>query len=114
MDILPRIIRLRDAPDYLGMNKNYFNASVRPCLTEIPIGDKGVGFDRLELDEWVAYTKSSSGRPPQRRQIWDAEENPPCQDLPKEMTSGGWKKWSTARELEKVLAQATKQKQRNM
>src|SRR5438876_272379 len=111
MKILPRIIRLRDAPDYLGMNKNYFNADVRPCLTEIPIGDKGVGFDRLELDTWVAYTKNSSGRPAKRRILWDADkENRPSQDSFKEMKSGGLKKWSTAKELEKVLAQTIMKK----
>ena len=31
---LPRIIRLRDAPAYLGMDKNRFNAEVRPHLHE--------------------------------------------------------------------------------
>lgn len=50
MKIQPKVIRLRDAPAYLGMNKNYFNQQVRPYLTEIPIGEKGIGFDRLELD----------------------------------------------------------------
>ena len=49
----PRIIRLRDAPAYLGMDRNLFNAEVRPFLTEIPIGVQGIGFDRLELDAWV-------------------------------------------------------------
>jgi hypothetical protein len=64
MEILPKIIRLRDAPVYLGTNKNYFNMQIRPYLTEIPIGDIGIGFDRLELDLWVEYTKGASGRPP--------------------------------------------------
>ena len=27
---LPRIIRFRDAPHYLGMDRNRFNAEVRP------------------------------------------------------------------------------------
>lgn len=48
--ITPRLIRLRDAPAYLGMDRNRFNAEVRPCLTEIPIGKQGIAFDRLELD----------------------------------------------------------------
>jgi len=34
----PRLIRFRDAPGYLGMDRNRFNAEVRPALTEIPIG----------------------------------------------------------------------------
>lgn len=51
--ILPRIIRLRDAPDYLGMDKNRFNAAVRPRLHEKRMGKQGVAFDRLELDAWA-------------------------------------------------------------
>ena len=46
----PRFVRLRDAPRYLGMNKNRFNRNVRPQITNIPIGIQGVAFDRLELD----------------------------------------------------------------
>ena len=44
--ILPRFIRFRDAPGYLGMDKDRFNAEVRPYLIEIPIGKQGVAFDR--------------------------------------------------------------------
>lgn len=47
--ILARFIRLRDAPDYLGMNRNRFNREVRPFITEIPIGGQGIAFDRLDL-----------------------------------------------------------------
>ena len=46
----PRLLRFRDAPRYLGMDRNRFNAEVRPHLTQIPIGRPGVAFDRLELD----------------------------------------------------------------
>jgi hypothetical protein len=48
--LLPRLIRIRDVPEYLGMDRNRFNAEVRPCLTAIPIGRQGIAFDRLELD----------------------------------------------------------------
>ncbi len=51
--LLPRFIRLRDAPFYLVMDRNRFNAEVRQFLTRIPIGRQGVAFDRLELDAWV-------------------------------------------------------------
>jgi predicted DNA-binding transcriptional regulator AlpA len=63
MDILPRLIRYRDAPNYLGMDRNRFDAEVRPSLTEIPIGDRGIAFDRLDLDAWVEEYKSRNGRP---------------------------------------------------
>ena len=48
--IAPRLIRLRDAPGYLGMDRNRFNADVRPTLIEIPIGRQGIAVDRLDLD----------------------------------------------------------------
>ena len=56
--VIPRLIRLRDAPFYLGMDRNRFNAEVRPYLTQIPIGEQGIAFDRLELDAWVEQYKS--------------------------------------------------------
>src|SRR5690606_19679273 len=59
---LPRLLRFRDAPRYLGMDRNRFNAEVRPYLTNIPIGRQGIAFDRLELDAWVDEYKSRNGR----------------------------------------------------
>ena len=73
----PRILRFRDAPGYLGMDRNRFNAEVRPCVTEIPIGKQGIGFDRLELDAWVDDYKSRNGRPARKGdKSWDANEYP--------------------------------------
>ena len=62
----PRVLRLRDAPRYLGMDRNRFNAEVRPYLTKIPIGRQGVAFDRLELDAWWEQYKSATGVPRQK------------------------------------------------
>lgn len=62
--ILPRLIRLRDIPHYLGMDPNRFNAEVRPYLIEIPIGKQGIAFDRIDLDAWVDEYKERYGRPP--------------------------------------------------
>jgi len=61
--ILPRFIRLRDAPRYLGMDERRFNAEVRGALTEVPIGAQGIAFDRLELDAWADDYKARNGRP---------------------------------------------------
>jgi hypothetical protein len=109
MEILPKIIRLRDVPVYLGTNKNYFNTQIRPYLTEIPIGDIGIGFDRLELDQWVEYTKGASGRPPKRRPPWEKETE--CQDLLNEIRPGGLTKQSTVNEYRKAREQVTSMKQ---
>ena len=69
---LPRFVRLRDAPDYLGMDRNRFNRLVRPNLVVIPIGKQGIAFDRLDLDDWADQYKSRNGRPAaERRKPWD-------------------------------------------
>src|SRR5262245_10509807 len=73
--ILPRYLRLRDCPRYLGMDRHRFNSEVRPCLIPIPIGKQGIAFDRLDLDAWADHYKSCSGRPPdERKKLWDAKE----------------------------------------
>ena len=51
--VLPRILRYRSAPGYLGMCRTEFDKAVRPLVKEFPIGARGVGFDRYELDEWA-------------------------------------------------------------
>ena len=75
VQLLPRLIRLRDAPWYLGMDRHRFNDEVRPILTEIPVGSQGIAFDRLDLDAWVDAYKQCSDRPAASKQrsleIWD-------------------------------------------
>src|SRR5271156_6288417 len=74
--IAPRFIRLRDAPAYLGMDRNRFNREVRPLLTCIPIGIQGVAFDRLDLDAWADDYKSRNGHlaaQSERRKPWETK-----------------------------------------
>src|SRR5690606_30935828 len=59
----PKIVRLAWAPGYLGMDRNRFNREVRPYLTEIPLGKRAVGFDRVELDRWAEDYAARNGRP---------------------------------------------------
>jgi hypothetical protein len=59
----PRVIRFRDAPYYLGMDRNRFNAEVRPYLTEIPIGKQGVGFDGLNWTRGWTSMSPATGVP---------------------------------------------------
>lgn len=66
----PRLIRLRDAANYLGMDKNRFNTEVRPFLTTLKIGQQGIAFDRLDLDQWVNEFKKQQGQPAQRTVRW--------------------------------------------
>lgn len=110
MKIIPRLIRLRDAPAYLGMDRNRFNAEVRPRLTEIFFGSHGVGFDRLALDVWFEDYKARNGRPGKTTKggkIW-GKKSP--QDSLSAGASGISKKGSGVKEFERALAQVTSKK----
>ncbi len=79
--LIPGIVRMRDAPYYLGMNKTFFREKVQPYLTRIPIDKKGIGFARMELDQWIAYTQATVGQPPKEPPPWEnfhttAEDKP--------------------------------------
>jgi hypothetical protein len=80
----PRLIRLRDAPRYLGMDKNRFNREVRPHIISVPIGKQGIAFDRLDLDKWIDEYKQSHGRRPASTTV---ATTPRCQSLPRASVS---------------------------
>ena len=105
----PRILRFRDAPRYLGMDRNRFNAAVRPWVAEIPIGKQGIGFDRLELDAWVDDYKSRNGRPARKGGFsWDANEYPASSCGP---ASGTSTNVSSGEEFARALAQLNSKRQ---
>jgi hypothetical protein len=106
----PRLIRLRDAPTYLGIDRNRFNAEVRPTLIEIPIGQHGIAFDRLDLDAWVDHYKSCNGRPAQQESVWELKE---CQVSSNGVIPGTLTKKSTESEFAKALALVNSKKQKN-
>jgi hypothetical protein len=108
-NLLPRIIRFQDAPHYLGMDRNRFNAEVRPHLTEIPIGKQGIGFDRHDLDAWADEYKDRNGRPGRRKgdKSWDARK---CQASSCEATSGTSTNALEGGAFAKALAQLTSKK----
>jgi hypothetical protein len=107
--LIPRLIRLRDAPFYLGMDRNRFNAEVRPYLTQIPIGEQGIAFDRLEMDAWVEQYKFRNGRPGRRRgdQLWDVRRHRGSSNAP---VSGTSTNASAGSEFARVLAQIDSKK----
>lgn len=110
--LIPRLLRLRDAPNYVGMDRNRFNAEVRPCLTEIPIGVQGVAFDRLELDAWVEQYMQRNGRPAQQKGMlkWDERE---CPALSSGKVSGTSISASEDVAFAKALAKATSKQRRS-
>jgi len=111
MIILPRFIRLKHAPQYLGMDKNRFNREVRPHLTEILIGSQGIAFDRLDLDAFADNYKRCNGRPGKKKggnEPWREEKH--AGSL-RRATFGTLTKSSEVVAFEKALAQATSRKQ---
>jgi hypothetical protein len=113
LNLQPRQIRLRDAPAYLGMDKNRFNAEVRPYLTEIPVGKQGVGFDRLDLDAWFEDYKDRNGRPGKAmggKPLWDKKFRQGSGNVVKPGISG---KQSEIIEFGKALERATSQKRKD-
>jgi hypothetical protein len=111
---LPRFIRLRDAPSYLGMDKNRFNRDVRPLVAAIPIGTQGIAFDRLDLDTWADDYKSRNGHPaaqPEREKLWETKER---QVSPNEAGSGISISSSEEHAFAKALEQATSGKPKSI
>ena len=110
--LLPRLIRLRDVPFYMGMDKNRFNAEVRPEITEIPIGEQGIAFDRIDLDEWIDEYKTRNGRPGQLKgdTTWDGQKRQASTNV---VTSGTSTNKSEATDFAKALAKSTSKRRRS-
>ena len=109
-NFIPAIIRLKNAPFYCGMNRKRFNREVRPLLTILPIGKKGIGFYRQELDTWAESIKNIQGIPPDRRKTW--EKNDLYQGSACATGFGTLKKWSTENAYLKALTLAKEQKRK--
>jgi len=108
-----RVIRLKNAPAYLGMDKNRFNREIRPYLVPLPIGKRGVAFDRFDLDAWVEQYKQLCSCPgaDNRRHLWARKE---YQDFKKSVQFGTSTRGSTATDFAKVLEQVTSKKRKNI
>lgn len=111
LSIQPRFIRFGSAPEYFGMDRNRFNAEVRPYLTEIAIGTQGIAFDRLEMDEFAEHYKSRNGRPSKMKGNLPWDEKEPLVSI-YAMESGISTNNSEGNEFAKALAKASSQKRR--
>ena len=115
LNILPRLIRQRDAPGYLGMDRHRFNEVVRPNLIEIPIGSQGIAFDRLDLDAWVDDYKHCSGRPAatNHRSLdkWDEKEHRVSKNV---ASSGVLRKGFSDADFAKALVLATSKRPKSI
>ena len=108
MKIEPRVIRLTDAPAYLGMGAKYFNEHVRPYVELVNLGGNHMKmFDRLDLDAWWEHHKAANGRPAQENLAWQKEP----QVLERKVKSGTLKKSSPVSSFDKALEKRNSTKQ---
>ena len=70
---MPRVIRMSQAPAYLGMSEPHFNVHVRPYLVEVRDARSMISFDRLDLDAWWEQHKQANGKPAKEIQSWQKE-----------------------------------------
>jgi hypothetical protein len=97
----------------MGMDRNRFNAEVRPYLVEIPIGDQGIAFDRLDLDVWIDDYKSRNGRPGRNYQEVSSWDNVNYPDFASAAASGTLRSVSKDKaNFAKALAEATEKKRK--
>jgi hypothetical protein len=62
----PRVIRVKDAHRYLGMDKTTFAKLIRPYLSVIHITKKSRGFERLDIDQAFDVYKHGRCHPPKK------------------------------------------------
>jgi len=122
LPLAPRFVRAGEAPAYLSMNLALFNEIVRPYVNEFPIGERGVGFDRQELDEWASSyvaAKAIDKRGAREQQLprserqagetqWRERRSPAS---PKGKASGISTRKSTAKDFTNLLEQLKDKKQ---
>jgi hypothetical protein len=66
--VTPRIVRFRDARHYVGMDRNRFNAEVRPHVTEIPIASRGSASTAMNLMLGCTSMSAATGVPHEKEQ----------------------------------------------
>lgn len=95
------------------MDKNRFNAEVRPYVTEIPIGSQGIAFDRLDLDAWADDYKSCNGHPGKMKEGGKTWGRKSLQDSKSVVTRGTSGRQSEIAEYEKARERAISLKPRD-
>ena len=107
--IQPRFVRQKDAPEFFGVSRGFFNKFIRPSLTEIWLGENpqsGIVFDLFQLNEFADRLVERSERPARKgEEPWDAKiENRDCTSSKgPAQNSGMFKAHSSANELERAL-----------
>lgn len=113
--IQPRFIKHKDAPDFFGVSRGFFDQYIRPSLTEIRWGDSpqsGISYDVLELHALADRIVERNERPAKKGEItWDVKQQESSSLKEKTPRTGMQKVRSSENVLEKALARHRKKKQ---
>ena len=111
----PRLIRQKDAPEFFGVSRGFFDQYIRPSLTEIRWGDNpqsGVSYDVLELHALADRIVERNERSAEKGEAsWDVKQQVSSSLKEKIPNIGTLMGRSSATELEEALAQHRKKKQ---
>ena len=78
-----RLLRQKDAPEFFGVSRGFFDKFIRPSLAEIWLGDtpqSGIVYDIYDLHAHADTMKERNGRPAKKGENkWDVKiENQDC------------------------------------
>ena len=113
-NIQPRLIRHKDAPDFFGVSRGFFDKYIRPDLTEVRWGDSpqsGVSYDVLEMHALADNIVERNGRPTKGDNIWDAKQQVSNLSNARVIPTGTLKGRSSKDELGEALALHRQKKQ---
>jgi hypothetical protein len=114
----PRLVRQKDAPNFFGVSRGFFDKYIRSSLTEIRWGDlpqSGVSYDVLEMHAFADKMVARNERPARKGDIsWDVNQKDVVLKLPKDnvLPTCTSKAPSTEDELDKVLEQTMRRQQK--
>ncbi|MET0002067.1 MAG: hypothetical protein ABW087_00370 [Candidatus Thiodiazotropha sp.] len=67
------LLRHKNAPAYLAMDRNRFNKEIRPHMLEVKMGEQGIAYYRKHLDSIAEAYVSTHGKPNKQyeEELWD-------------------------------------------
>ena len=107
---LKKLIRLKDAPQYLGINRHHFNTHVRPDIPYIRMGRKCIVFDTSDLDAWVAEQKKMPDENPRLEKPCFRRQSHLSKNITPHKKSRTLRKLSAINNFEKTIALVTTKK----
>ena len=106
-NIQPRLMRHKNAPDFFGVSRGFFDKHIRPFLKEIRWGDSpqsGVSYDVLEMHALADNIVERNERPTKGDSIWDAKQQVSSLSNERVPLIGTLKGHFSKDELDKALA----------